>query len=697
MERWVDEIEDWTPRRVSDGYAGLHELTDEGFSGAASADGTWAFLVNGRVVGVYQHRQTAAGSEVAQTDIERFEDAAITAYEAPHAALPLLIAMQAADGETRGRYYTGNTPLTEVHETLSGGFTGYVELSENVLSGDYYTVYQGGRSSNLAFIGNARRLLTDDEARERAEDEVGIYEVVSVDVDITEIPEAEEESDVAAVGTVEADAEAAEPDGAPTEAVPDEAETSDDASEAETPTVEGDEPEELAEDPTPAVVTAVREAEDPEAEESGADDPEEVPETSEAEPEPEPGVEPERAPATASESDPIPASTTDSTTEPTDTSPPDPATVAGALATHAIPSLDPERSGTGDGESSTSSEPAQRAAVSQQRRQPQRQSRPEPSELEAARSELAEVQAELERTRSEAEATQGELDEAEDALERTREELAQVRAERDELAKRVEELEAQLARLEEAGAAITTEGPALSRAEALAGTNLFVRYGSKGKATLEKAHDGETDAEALAENLTLEHHTQFESEGATVDGIPFDEWLDTSQEFRFARWLVTELLFEIRETRSVEGMRDLYDAIPRIDRIQFDGSVTFRDETEGEREVRYDCVARDRMGEPLVVANLDAGRDPVTESAMASLVTNTEAVVAAEPTVASGMLVTASFFEPGALETAQQATSGSLLSRDKRRSYVKLSRKRGFHLCLVESRDETFHLSVPDL
>jgi len=59
--------------------------------------------------------------------------------------------------------------------------------------------------------------------------------------------------------------------------------------------------------------------------------------------------------------------------------------------------------------------------------------------------------------------------------------------------------------------------------------------------------------------------------------------------------------------------------------------------------------------------------------------------------------VTESFFEPAALETTGTATSGGLLSREKRASFVKLSRKRGFHLCLVESRSGGFHLNVPEL
>ncbi len=63
---------------------------------------------------------------------------------------------------------------------------------------------------------------------------------------------------------------------------------------------------------------------------------------------------------------------------------------------------------------------------------------------------------------------------------------------------------------------------------------------------------------------------------------------------------------------------------------------------------------------------------------------------------ASAFLVTSSFFEPGALETAEEATSSGLFNRDKRKSFVNL-RERGFHLCLLEARNQEFHLAVPEL
>jgi len=98
--------------------------------------------------------------------------------------------MEERGGEPRAKYYTNETPLREVDGTLqSGSFTGYIELSENVLSGDYYAVYYGGRRMAAAYIGNAERLHTGDDAFERAADEVGIYAVTDIEIDVVDVPE----------------------------------------------------------------------------------------------------------------------------------------------------------------------------------------------------------------------------------------------------------------------------------------------------------------------------------------------------------------------------------------------------------------------------------------------------------------------------------------------------------------------------
>ncbi|PHQ46394.1 hypothetical protein DJ68_07600, partial [Halorubrum sp. C3] len=148
-----EAIAEWDDRSFSDGFAGLGRIVDDGFSGAAT-DGTgWIFLVDGRVVGVVD------------ATLDAFADASGTVYRAPDEALPVLFAMQELDGEPRAKYYTKDTPLREADQKLSqGGFTGYIELSENVLSGDYYVAYTGGESMAAAYVGNARRLETGDDA-----------------------------------------------------------------------------------------------------------------------------------------------------------------------------------------------------------------------------------------------------------------------------------------------------------------------------------------------------------------------------------------------------------------------------------------------------------------------------------------------------------------------------------------------------
>ncbi|PSQ58847.1 hypothetical protein BRD18_04875, partial [Halobacteriales archaeon SW_7_71_33] len=177
-ERVRDRVADWSERPV-EGFDGLRDLVDEEFSGVVeAATGTARFaMLSGRVLGVHGGR------------IEEFEDADAVARSAPEPGVALLVAMLAADAEPEDRYYTEDTPVSKAHETLSaGGFVGYLELSENVLSGDYYVAYYGDRSMPVAFVGNSDRLITGEEVLERADDEVGIYHVSAVDVETVELP-----------------------------------------------------------------------------------------------------------------------------------------------------------------------------------------------------------------------------------------------------------------------------------------------------------------------------------------------------------------------------------------------------------------------------------------------------------------------------------------------------------------------------
>jgi len=240
----------------------------------------------------------------------------------------------------------------------------------------------------------------------------------------------------------------------------------------------------------------------------------------------------------------------------------------------------------------------------------------------------------------------------------------------------------------------------MSAGEALDQTNLFVRYESKGQATLESAHSGNASRQEVGDNLGLEYHTQFETDAVSVGGRSFDEFLRSTSQYRFVTWVINDLLYEIRDTGKTAALQELYDAIPRIDRAELNGSINAEYTEDGQErrtQESFDVVVRDRMGNPLMVANLNDSRQAASESMMSALVTASSHVGESTDSLAASFLVTSSFFEPEALETAADATSGGILNRDKRESFVKLARKRGYHLCLVEAREDKFHLAVPEL
>jgi chromosome segregation ATPase len=329
------------------------------------------------------------------------------------------------------------------------------------------------------------------------------------------------------------------------------------------------------------------------------------------------------------------------------------------------------------------------------------------TELEAVEAELDEVEAERADLREDRDALRQERDrlreerdelrEERDALERERDEL---QADVDDLEDEVESLESQLEQLESQYGAKTDAETRLTPQEALDQTNLFIRYESKGRATLETAHDGNASRDEVNENLGLEYHTQFDAASASVGGEAFDAFLTDTIEYRFVSWVIHHLLYEIRDTGKIAAMKDLYDAIPRIDRAELNGEITAEFTEDGQErrtQESFDVVLRDRMGNALIVANLNDSRQAATESMLSSLVTASSRVGEGTETLAASFQVTSSFFEPEALETTSEATSGGLLSRDKRQSFVKLTRKQGYHLCLVEAREGKFHLAVPEL
>ncbi|WP_256544799.1 DUF7527 domain-containing protein [Halobellus inordinatus] len=775
--RTIDVVTDWETVATPDGYEGLHELADAEFSGAVSAGMAWAFFLNGRAVGVFEG------------EIGDFEDAELTAYRAADPSLPLLFSMQERGGETQARYYTNKTPLSDADQTLSnGGFTGYIELSENVLSGDYYVVYHGGKSMSAAFVGSSERLVTGDEAFETAADEVGIYEVVDVDVEIVDIPElatdeaetdeddasgtesgASEESedatetadDATAAAddeepTATADPDAAAAPGSAADATADDPTAEGEASTADTPTAD-DAPTDDGSDGGPA--TADAEASEPSDAPRGGD-----PASTDS-----PGATaPEGRTADSTEAegetgaaDGHATDTGSRATRPDDRQPSEPssetasgagdtgdATVAGPTQKGAaadgvfsdeerwreaktIPSLDPsESSSNGTTAQAASAEQdrrsaSERAAQMQRKRTAQKAAQDRSSASKTADSgsttqasarsaaggeqpNVERLEKRLSKAKERVQSLESERDELAEARTKQRERIDELEAEREEYRERVEELEAERETLEAEVERLESElerlggdtggapSQSMSVDQALSGTNLFVRYDRKGEATLEHAHDGAASRADVSDNLRLEHHTTFETGGLAVDGQPYEAFLHDSTEYAFAQWVVTDLLYEIGETGNQSGLAGVFDAIPEIDRVELSGTVGV-DTPDGVEQRDFDVIFRDKMGDPLFVADINASRNATTEAMVGSLVENTGTIASNDESLAAGFYVTESFYEPGALETVSEETGGGLLSRSKKLSHVKLSRKRGYHLCLVEARNGEFHLNVPDL
>ena len=745
-----EAITEWDGRSFSDGLAGLGRIVVDGFSGAAT-DGTgWLFFADGKVVGVVDGA------------LDAFADASGTLYRAPDEALPVLFAMQELGGEPRAKYYTNDTPLREADQKLSqGGFTGYIELSENVLSGDYYVAYTGGESMAAAYVGNARRLETGDEAFDLAADEVGIYTVYEVDLDVRPFPDgdgASDSTDAAGADAEDAAAETGDTAGAGADSTDetgpgDRGESDDRAAE---PTNEGDvEARATAADSGPAE----RRSDDS----TGSDDPTASPGPDGSSTPPHPaegtargapdrgvdaggttsgggnGVSPDAVQigdAEAAEEVATPngadARGDDSATVSAPADAPDSADVFSEEAEwreqKSIPALDPSEAGDEDRATDERRDAsAQRSRSGDDRVRSDRRDSASAGESPSPRStgrsastpsavskrdaagradpeKVQKLEAALEETESERQS----LADERDRLAAEREEVA---TERDELADEVRRLESEVdglrderdrlrRELSEARERLPDAERTLTPAEARNGTNLFIRYDSKGGTTLADAHGGGAARDALRENLRIEHHTSFETDGLAVDGRPFEEFLRDTIEYGFTRWLVEDLPFEVRGTGNEGSLRDLYDALPEIDRAEIGGTVSVAVQEGGEevREEReFDLVLRDRMGHPLLVADLNDSRDPTAEGTLEWLVENGRDIAASNETFAGAFAVTESFFESGALETASDAVGGGLFSRSKRASFVKLSRKQGFHLCLVEARDGGFHMTVPDL
>ena len=621
-ENALARIGDWDRRTVGDGRDGLSELGAEEFSGAVDTDAGWLLVLNGRIVGTHGMSLDQVG-----------DDDTLTARVAPHPSLPLLFAMRERGGERRGRYFTDETGLEEVHETLSSGrFTGYVELSEQVLSGDYHVVYYGGRAMFVAFLGSSGRLVTGEEAFERARDEVGIYEVYAVDLEVREPPgpsgDAGGQSGRGRDGT--------------------------------------DNPTGETRDPDPATDSGPATSRDREREPSGGN-------TSGAD----------------TADDPIEGLRD-----------PDPDAARARIEAEksaGVETTDPGEMDRGRERSETRGQG--RTGVKQDRE-----------------DRIAEIEAEIESLRDRIEALTRERDRLTEGRGRTSERKRETTEKDGRTAK---EDDHQINRTDQTaeGRGHSTEGgtgldfdlegdflteqtattETLDPSEALAEADVLLRYDSGDEATLAHAHGGDAGLGGLRANRRLETHARVDGSNVTVDGEPFDTFLRDTLRYKFVAWLVGECLFGIREAGAETALENLYDALPGVDRAEFDGTVRAGRQNSGEPGTAFDIVFRNRTGEPLVLADIDEGWGPTDKKPVSELLDRSRRVAERRRSVDSVFLVTSTFFEPEAQEAVRGATRRRNDEPDSRMSFVKTTRGGGYHVCLAETRNDGFHLSRPEI
>jgi hypothetical protein len=367
-----------------------------------------------------------------------------------------------------------------------------------------------------------------------------------------------------------------------------------------------------------------------------------------------------------------------------------------------VPTLDPDESTTDaseddDGDAAAKSASGSRTTSASRQSQSNRSSSRSSNRQSGSgsRSKLEKLRQAVKQRDEKLTAATDRIENLESEREDLQDRVDELKSERDELQAKVEELEADLEAASSSPA--SPEGVELSPRDALAGTNLFVRYDSKGNPTLDEL-DASTDRNAVNDNMRIEHHTKFDAADASVDGEPFEEFLRGTPSYRFVSWAVRALPYEIRDAGHESGLSELYEALPQVDRAELDGTVEVEPDEETSVSRTFDVVLRDRMGNPLLVADLATGREPVSGPQMDALVEDASAIREGTDDLAAAMYVTGSFFEPAALEVADDETGGGgFLSRSDKESYVKVGRKSGYHLCLVEDRNDAFHLTVPEL
>ena len=616
-----DTVALWEDRPVDADRNGFVKLLEQEFNGLVEDQtATRAFFVRGRVVHV------EGGS------LEAMSRATVTASEADDPGVAMLAAMRTKGPEPRARYYTHETPISTVDDTLrSGGFTGYVSLAEQVVSGAYFLVYHNGKRMPVAYVGTAQRIVTGEEAYELTVNEVGIYEVFPTPIEVQTIEAADRASPRERDNGV---SEALSIDLSPgsTEASPARSAAASDAMSA--PETASDPPDSDPDPPDSDTLVSAGDASieaDPVA--SGGD----------ASPDVAPTVEPM---ATDTPSDRPPGN-----------------------------------------EAVTSHLQGRLMALEERRRELERDRDDLMRQVTRAEARVEDRDEQIKRLTAEYEA---ELSDQADIIEAHERRVEAMREE-------IEQLRTSLAErgVAEEEAIESEERP---RRGALEESNLFIRYADKAGPSLRDFRLQNAAIEKVQENLTVETHTNFDPQRVTIDGQPFDEYLHQSTEYKFISWVTGDLLALIDTTGTRGSLGPLFEAITAIDRVELYGEITTSVPDEDEPISRpFDIIARNKVGDPLIIADVNTTTAPTTRAMTRALSEKIMDLAPEIPDIAAGFYVTESFYDPGALQVIADAVSSGIIPRTNKRSYVRIGRGRGFHLCLSERRGEEFYLNVPDL
>lgn len=138
---------------------------DRPFSGLVETDDVTVYVVDGYALDV-------RGGSLTDVLDERLD-----VYHASNPAEPYLLAVH-GNGSERATLYTEDKSLDEaVRELEDASFTGYVELSERVVTGDYYAVFHRGSADFLGVTTESNPPLAGPDAREEMLEQVGLYSV----------------------------------------------------------------------------------------------------------------------------------------------------------------------------------------------------------------------------------------------------------------------------------------------------------------------------------------------------------------------------------------------------------------------------------------------------------------------------------------------------------------------------------------